>query len=140
MLRSTFLPGAAAMFVALVVGVACTPATGPSEDGDDQTTHVAYEGCPLADDSVVCADGLACIATDAVATTTGYCSKECDVANDCADDADGRTKICEQPTGASTKLCYVTCPSASSTCPDGMVCADLTAAAGTALRACVPRD
>jgi hypothetical protein len=119
---------------------ACAPAVDDKAEGGAEPTHAAYVGCPLDDADVVCADEQGCIATDAVARTTGFCSQECAVANDCPDDVDGRTKVCEQPSGASASLCYVTCPSASSTCPDGMVCADLTAQAGTALRLCVPRD
>jgi hypothetical protein len=125
-------------FCALVVGAAsaaCSPVSDPTEP-----THVAYEGCPADEEGVVCDDGLACIQTDLVNVADGTCSQECDVANDCPDDPDGRTKICEQPGTASTKLCYVTCPSASSTCPNGMVCLPTTTPAGTALQVCVPRD
>jgi hypothetical protein len=126
-------------FVVALPGVlslsACSPASDPTEP-----THTAYQGCPLDDDEVVCADNTGCIQTDVVAVDAGFCSQTCDVANDCPADPDGRTKICEQPTGASEKLCYVTCPSASSTCPEGTVCQPMTTAAGTALQACVPRE
>jgi hypothetical protein len=125
----------ASSFVALVGLAACSSESEPAE-----ITHVAYEGCTLGSADVVCADGLACIPTDAAPKTTGFCSESCAVANDCPDDADGRTKICEQPEGASAKLCYVTCPSASSTCPDGMVCLPTKSSMGTALSICVPRD
>jgi hypothetical protein len=124
----------------LVTSFACAPATDSADPADSAApTHAAYEGCPVDDDSVSCAAG-ACITTDVVDRTDGFCSQTCDVANDCPDDPDGRTKVCEQPTGASEKLCYVTCPSASSTCPDGMVCEATTTQAGTALSVCVPRD
>jgi hypothetical protein len=123
---------------ALATSFACAPA-GTSAD-PAAPTHAAYEACPVDDDSVVCDAGAACIATDLVDSVDGFCSQACDVANDCPNDAGGRTKVCEQPTGASEKLCYVTCPSASSTCPDGMVCEATTTQAGTALSVCVPRD
>jgi hypothetical protein len=130
----------ACVFFLLGATIGCAPAGDDKTSEEGDATHAAYQGCPLDDDTVVCADGQGCIATDVVARATGFCSQECAAANDCPDDADGRTKLCEQPDGATAQLCYVTCPSASSTCPDGMVCADLTSQAGTALRLCVPRD
>ena len=130
-----------ALFVVLGVVGACSPVDDQgSGDDEAEPTHAAYQGCALDDDTVVCADGAGCVATDVVARSTGFCSAACDVANDCPADPDGRTKICEQPQGASAKLCYVTCPSASSTCPEGTVCEPLRSAADTALSLCVPRD